>query len=601
MAENKCSIQPKQGIDNEENISKFIKDTVNSQVKELQTKKRAAKSSKSWNFILDTSKLPPLVLDGLNEASVAEEVKLLQQAVETLISDGVVVTNQETGELVPPSYEVLTFIFRWTSEEFRLKNFHKLIDLYYNELKKNVQSQLTDIYPQKLAFELEVKILLPVVKLEIVLQKEASGSLISEVGSNLRRFFLCPRLNQEDIYVAVRNKVGCPEFRLENYQLIPLDENNGHLGEYFKLNVDVTQQGKQINLKLFAKFLTPKAEHMKEVLKQGPSMKEDWFYFGYLPKLREIGLSDLLSFAPNCYFSRINDVIILDDLSTVGYTALTPNTKLEYNALIMGVRELAKLHSSSLILEEVLSKSAGKDVRLSDIYGEYLQEVIFLPDATFMKDLDGMVVNYIMYFISAFSYANGHSTEKLKEKADSFYNSIFEKVKQSNKYRNVLCHGDAYVSNMLFKFNSQTDCEDVKLIDFQILRYCPPTLELLFLLIQNTTKENLDRHFNSLVDEYYRTVSETLQKHDIDINEIYPRETFDECLLHMKAEAIMQAFFYSPFQSLDPKLREKITTDDDEMEKMKTDHLYLIKKGMQDDYYANIMRGLTQQFIDLIL
>lgn len=601
MAGKNCNIQPKHGIDDEENISKFIKDIVNCQVKELQTKESAAKSTKSWNFILDTFKLPALILDGLNEASVAEEVKLLQEAVETLISEGVVVTNQGTGELVPPSYEVLTFIFCQTSEEFRLKNFHKLINLYYNELKNGLQSQLADIYPQKLAFDLEIKMLLPVVKLDIVLHKGASDSL-SEVGSSLRRFFLCPRLNQEDIYVVVRNKVGSSEFSLKNYQMIPLDEQNGHLGEYFKLNIEVKQDNKETNLKLFAKFLTPKAEHMKEVLKKGPSMKEDWFYFGYLPKLREIGLSDLLSFAPNCYFSRINDVIILDDLSTVGYTGLTPNKKLEYNALKMAVCELAKFHSCTLILEKVLSKSEGKEVRLSDIYGEYLQEVIFIPDNTFIKDLDGMVVNYIMYFISAFSYANGHPKEKLKEKADLFYNSVFEKVKQSNKYRNVICHGDVYVANMLFKFNDdQTDCEDVKLIDFQLLRYCPPTLDLLFFLIQNTTKEVLDRHFNSLVDEYYKTLSESLQKHDIDINEIYPRETFDECLLHMKAEAIIQAFFYSPFQSLDPKVRERITSDDDEIEKMKTDHLYLVKKGMQDEYYANIMRGLTQQFVDLIV
>lgn len=595
-----CCIQPKHGIDNEENTINFIKDVVNCQVHELQTRERAAKSSKSWNFILDTSKLPTLVLDGLNEASVAEEVKLLHEAVETLISEGVVVTSQETGELVPPSYEVLTFLFRRTSEEFRLKHFHKLINLYYNELKNGLQSQLSDVYSQKLAFDLEVKILLPVVKLDIVLQKGASGAL-SEVGNSLRRFFLYPRLNQEDIYLVVRNKIGSFEFNLKNYQLIPLDAKNGHLGEYFKLNIDIKQQGKESNLKLFAKFLTPKAEFMKEILKLGPSMKEDWFYFGYLPKLREIGLSDLLSFAPNCYFSRINDVIILDDLSKVGYTGLTPNTKLEYNALKMVVRELANLHSCSLILEEELSKSAGKDVRLSDMYGEYLQEVLFGKDTPYIKSIDGMVVNTVMYFISTFSYANGHSNEKIKEQVDSFYNSVFDKVKPSSKYRNVICHGDAYVANMLFKFNEQTNCEDVKLIDFQLLRYCPPTQDLLFFLIQNATKENLDRHFNNLVDEYYTSLSESLQKYSIDINEIYPRETFDECLLYMKGGAIMQAFFYSPFQSLDPKVREKISGDDDEIEKIKTDSLYIVKMGMQDDYYAHVMRGLTQQFVDLIL
>lgn len=583
---------------NLENLTAIIKDIAKCQAKELQ-KEKNEEVAKSWNITLNPTitSLIPKFYDELDKDSVEEELKLIQEKLDALVKDGVAVKNNGIGQLVPIPYEVLELLFVHTSEEFRSKHFHELLDLYYSELQKHLGEKLNDIYPERLQFDLEVKTLLPVVKLE-VLQK---NSHLVEVGNNLKNYFKCTRLNQEDIYEVVRRKLdSSSDFTLLDYDLIPLDESNGHLGEYFQLKIAVRHCDKDISIDLFTKFLTPKAAHLREVLKLGPSMKEDWFYFGFLQKLSDVGLSDLLEIAPKCYFSRINDVLIMDDLSKVGYVGLTPNIKLEYGALKLAVRKLAKLHAGTFILEDVLSKQMGKEIRLGDVYGKYLKEVVFNRDSPAMKGMEQSVTNNVLHLLGQFPDIKS-SDEEMKSKCSKCYDLLFEKLGASKKYRNVICHGDAYVSNMLFKFDNSGECEDVKLIDFQILRYCPPAQDLTFFLYQNSLKKTLDLHFTELINEYYTFLSEYLHENNLDINDIYPRNVFDESIEYMKSEAIMQAIIYSRTTAIDPKIRKEILLNDEEMAKSNKDPLYVINKGLKEDHYREVMKGLTQQLVDLVI
>lgn len=587
---------------NLENLTAIIKDVAKCQAKELQ-KEKNGEVAKSWKVTLKptVTSLIPGFYDDLDKDSVEEELKLIQEKVDSLVKEGVAVKNNGIGQLVPIPYEVLELLFVHTSEEFRSKHFHELLDLYYSELQKHLGEKLQTIYPERLQFDLEVKTLLPVVKLELLQNNDNRDHLV-EVGNNLRNYFKCTRLNQEDIYEVARRKLDSADFTLLNYELIPLKESNGHLGEYFQLKIGVRHCDKDISLDLFTKFLTPKAAHLREVLKLGPSMKEDWFYFGFLQKLKDVGLSDLLEIAPKCYFSRINDVLIMDDMSKLGYVGLTPNIKLEYGALKLAVRKLAKLHAGSFILEDILSKQIGKQIQLGDLYGKYLNEVVFNKDSVSMKGMEKSFSENVLHFLGQFPDIEGQpSDEEMKIKCEKCYHLIFEKLKASKKYRNVICHGDVYVSNMLFKFDNSGECEDVKLIDFQILRYCPPAQDLTFFLYQNALKKTLDLHFADLLNEYYTSLSEYLHQNNLDINDIYPKNVFDESIEYMKSEAIVHAIIYSRMTAIDPKIREQIFLNDKEMEKSKNDPLYIITKGLEEDHYREVMKGLTQHLVDLVV
>ncbi|XP_066141825.1 uncharacterized protein [Euwallacea fornicatus] len=586
-----------------DNLLTLVKDIARGQANEISdedTKKTCELRFKDATSVATSSHF----FDSLDKEVVKREVESLLAALEGIAADGFLVKNHGIKKTyVPSSYEVLGLIFAQTNEKFRQAHLHKLLDLFYNELQINLELNGSKLQLNRSRFDFEVKTLLPLVKLEILhdlIESTTDNDRISELVSNITNFFNNPRINQEDIYVVARNKLGSNSFDLNSYELIQMDQRNGHLGDYFRLHMEINRGGDDEKLTFFAKFLTPKSEFMKNFLKYGPSMKEDFFYMILLPKLEEAGLGQLIDFAPNCYFSRVDDVLVLDDMSQDGFVGLTPNIKLEFDALKLAVQGLAKFHSCSIILEEILTQKRGSDVRLNEIYEPYLKEVAFTEDLDHIPLMQTVFESCILHCLSKFTDIRGqYSDEELARKVTKGFALLLEKVKPSQKFRNVICHGDVYVANMLFKFNGQGNCLDFKLIDFQILRYCPPTQDLLFFLYQNSLKSVLDVHFEELICEYYNALSSHLAKYNVDINNIYPRETFDQCLNYMKPEGVCHALCYSPMQTLDPEMREKMIQSDAEIEKMMVEPVSLIDWGLKDEYYEKVLRGLCEHFIGL--
>lgn len=550
---------------------------------------KSSKKQQKWDYKLD--KITPIVIKNINADDVDNGLTFLKQSLEVVANEGYFVTSQESGLTLPFGYEVLKVIFAKSDEKFRQVHFERLTNFYYKEVAEKLGNYP---YATKDQFDRQIKAVLPLAKLETLSENHHQSS---DLLLNLQNFFHSPRLNQEDIYIVIKNKISSNNFDLKSYELVPLKQRNGHLGDYYQLNICYNHEDQTETIVLFAKFLTAKVELIRDFLKLGPSMKEEFFYVTYLRQLKEIGLTELVDFAPNCYFSRVDDVIILDDLSTFGLVALTPDIKLDYNTLCVVLRSLAKMHACSIILEERLSQKEGQIVRLDEKYGQYMKEIFFVPESQHIKKGP---TDFLQYFFNKFpDFAGQHSIDTLIEKAKKGWDLCYEKVKKSSKFRNVICHGDVYVSNMLFKFDENKVCQAVTLVDFQILRYCPPTQDLLFFLYQNTFKKTLDEHFSDLIETYYTALTDCLEKYNLDIKSVYPREDFEESVNYMKLEGIFQAMFYSRFQTINPKLREKIVQDEEEMQRMKSDGFYLISKSLEEDHYRKVMEGLVSHFLEL--
>lgn len=545
------------------------------------------------------------VFEALDTVAATALIKSLNENIQAIVSKDVLVRNQGIGKLVPLFYEVLKLIFAHTDEQFRKNHLNDLLEFYFNELEVNLESAESDYVLNRALLNFQVKYLLVFVKFETLLealqdQDAKNQKRVSELVKNLQNYFNSPKINQEDIYTVVKKKVGSANYALVSYELIPLDAKNGHLGEYFQLKIDITRNAESERLDLFAKLINVNHGLLKDLLERGPSKKEEFFYIILLPRMRELGLGELLDFAPNCYLSRIDDVLVLDDLTSAGFVGLTPNIKLDHSALKVATRQFAKLHACSMIMEEILSKQARKRVTMYDLYSEYLQEVLFLPDAPDMKRSFEGTIDNIVYIGSKFpEIAGKYPSEKLRKMVQKGLDLALERVKPSEKVKNVICHGDVYVSNMLFHFGANHECEAVKLIDFQLLRYCPPTQDLMFFLYQNTVKSTLAQYKAELIEEYYKVLSKSLEKFKMNANELYSREEFEESLKLLKVQGIFHAFFYSPMQSLDPKLRESVFSDEKAFEKLKENPFGLIDMGLELESYRETMKSLLSHVIEL--
>ena len=122
--------------------------------------------------------------------------------------------------------------------------------------------------------------------------------------------------------------------------------------------------------------------------------------------------------------------------------------------------------------------------------------------------------------------------ESFSEKLKSISETDHQKVYNNRKYCRVLNHGDLWSNNILIKNCSSSVHKyqyQVMLVDFQLIRYVPPILDLLkFYLISinsRTKKEYTLRHF---LDIYYNDLEKLLSSYLSSFDRMFPRDQFYE-------------------------------------------------------------------------
>lgn len=71
--------------------------------------------------------------------------------------------------------------------------------------------------------------------------------------------------------------------------------------------------------------------------------------------------------------------------------------------------------------------------------------------------------------------------------------------------------------------------KSISILDWQIARYCPPVLDLLYNIFSSTDKPFRDRYYSKLVDTYHTSLSATIRKLGSD-PELYSYETLQQQL-----------------------------------------------------------------------
>jgi hypothetical protein len=76
----------------------------------------------------------------------------------------------------------------------------------------------------------------------------------------------------------------------------------------------------------------------------------------------------------------------------------------------------------------------------------------------------------------------------------------------------TMCHGDVWNNNMMFRHDKNGNPVEVKLLDFQIMRYGSPVLDVVHYIFTSTTKELRDQHYQEFLDVYYDTLSSLIRR-----------------------------------------------------------------------------------------
>lgn len=72
--------------------------------------------------------------------------------------------------------------------------------------------------------------------------------------------------------------------------------------------------------------------------------------------------------------------------------------------------------------------------------------------------------------------------------------------------------------------------ESICLLDWQITRYCPPVLDLLYNIFTATDKPFRDQHYEKLLKTYYSSLSDSIRKLGSDPDKLYTYENLKDQL-----------------------------------------------------------------------
>ncbi|KAL1509955.1 hypothetical protein ABEB36_004619 [Hypothenemus hampei] len=501
--------------------------------------------------------------------------------------------------LIPPAYDALLYIFSLSNEKFRQHHFHILIKHYFDALIDNLHK--VDVEKAKSInreyIQTQLITLLPVTKFVLVHKLDKSEEIIS----NLEKYLKYPTFHQEDVYLTVHNKLNSDEYELLDYSLTPIKGRNGHLGEYFNFNIVIRYENQVQDFTLFQKSVG-KDTQFDEVIEKGAGIKEDFFYNILYPLYKNY--TNLIDdIAPKCYFSNVSS-LVLDNLVVSGYKSFPPNTTLNQKGIETILSKIAKYHASSIITEEIITRNSGKKFRFDDHYSDVLSELMLSEEGIF-KD---WVHSDFVALQHVFQKLLPHFKAKLKVTEDEFVRGLKKMcyaplsiIKKSNTIRNVINHGDAYVGNMLFKFDENNRIVDGKLIDFQTLRYIPPAFEVQFFILLHSNHQIRKQHFQEFLDFYYQSLSECLRRYKLDPEKLYSRNDYESDLIHTREASIGITYQFAGTIFLNSQLREEVMFSPEKFD------YYILKNrdkltelGWEEDFYRSEITNIFEVLFDFI-
>ncbi|XP_054288657.1 uncharacterized protein LOC129004205 isoform X2 [Macrosteles quadrilineatus] len=290
---------------------------------------------------------------------------------------------------------------------------------------------------------------------------------------------------------------------------------SNYLSLLYRLSVDYEIENDQRSISLIVK--TPlESGQVKEWLEKSDGYgKELRMYRDVLPRMYEISWSIVVT--ARSYPCNLHNSLVLEDLTVLGYKMADRLKQLDFAHCRQFFISLATFHGLSIALYQKnpeLIQSIGKSSWFSDDGPEEdikeQEKFTKFNIATMMKTVKSIGLD---------RYA-----EIIQGKLDTFYSTMQQIFKPQGELR-VLCHGDCWTTNFLFKYESGK-VVDSKLIDFQIIRTGSFAQDIHYFWWTSVKQEVQENSQEELFEVYRETLNQTLEK--AQVSERISKDEFDK-------------------------------------------------------------------------
>lgn len=491
----------------------------------------------------------------------------------------------------PPGNDVLFFLNNYTNEKQK-KHFREYLEFYFQCLNENLKTvasvQFDDFY-------LSCKMLLKTTKLRSsYLGLEPNNITVAKLEDVLTNSIL----SAEDCYEILNKKFGSTNYTLLNYCVQGFSERFGLLGDHFNLKINVLTACGEKQLSFFIKTI-PTAPSQREFgMANGALFKEHRMYTKLIPLLKEHKIDIFEGITPKTYFSRLNDVMVQEDLKQQGFLNLDRKVSLGFAEIKTLLITLAKFHASFIVLEERISRERGYTYRLINEFPKEFKEVFFCKEQPIVADGLNACKTGAHASVDTF-----YSKDRMKINKDTMYqllDSAIDKQEENGKpsksFRNTISHGDLWVNNVLFKYNSNS-ANECKVIDFQSYRYHPPAHDVLCVLYLTTDREFRRKYFDEALRIYFEELTNAFSV--CGFQNIITKKEFEESCKFYKESVLTQTMTHFQCVLIPDDINKYLFDNPDELRHVffKDKYDFLMKMFVQDSYFR---RRNEEIFLDLV-
>lgn len=305
--------------------------------------------------------------------------------------------------------------------------------------------------------------------------------------------------------------------------------------------------------------------------------------------------------APEYFHLARDDLLVLEDLAIERYQTLPKHIDPTINHITMALRSLAAFHAANIIYERLELRPGGGTI--GDTHDSMLFETSYGRDnpwcMTGIRALKAVALHKT-------KYGFGSSYERtIEEKFIVEICRIFEHLESDDStIPRVCCHRDLWKNNLMYRFddgeNDLAKPAHCLLIDFQICRYLPLTVDVIIcILLPSRDHSNVDE----CLTFYYGQLASELLKHDVKLANLMSWSAFElSCQSYKLLPLIQQGMFWSLTNLPEGVLPHLLATDEREYIKICNEHRddIVLDYMERDGYYRDCMIETVERLIEYL-
>ncbi|XP_017042128.1 uncharacterized protein LOC108088699 [Drosophila ficusphila] len=239
-----------------------------------------------------------------------------------------------------------------------------------------------------------------------------------------------------------------------------------------------------------------------------------------------------------------NECIVLEDLACAGFSLHNRFLDLSVEHVRQVIRSYAKLHAVTLAAKRQFPERMQKLQQLVDIFEQRREDHAL---GVYFENLKG----------SALSSLLSPEDDAYRTRLEAYFarGSYFELLLPLVSGSNcepfaVICHGDCWNNNILYKRTERGVLDDVRLIDWQLMRYASPVTDLAYFLFTCTSRGFRQRNLRNMLEDYYEELGLHLNRLGEEVEQLLPRPAFDEQVATKAAVGLLLAMMVLPIVTM---------------------------------------------------